>query len=167
MDGLLKIFYRETIHHARLLGAQPASLPLRSYLAPMSSGQLAQSSLAQLNSAQPRLALFSQKQPSLTQPNPVQPSSSPLPPPSFPLPCLPVTLHKLRAIPVALVMLIGLAMAYAYPPSRVWALIRAKQLCRVHIHPAALGSHGLVQTLGGRASDVASHRGSPRHRCCF
>lgn len=40
---------------------------------------------------------------------------------------LPMTLHKLRAIQVALVMLIGLAMAYAYPPSRVWALIRAKQ----------------------------------------
>lgn len=38
-----------------------------------------------------------------------------------------MTLHKLRAIQVALVMLIGLAMAYAYPPSRVWALIRAKQ----------------------------------------
>lgn len=46
-----------------------------------------------------------------------------LPPPSF----LPMTLHKLRAIQVALVMLIGLGMAYAYPPSRVWALIRAKQ----------------------------------------
>lgn len=46
-----------------------------------------------------------------------------LPPPSS----LPMTLHKLRAIQVALVMLIGLGMAYAYPPSRVWALIRAKQ----------------------------------------
>lgn len=44
-----------------------------------------------------------------------------------PPPSLPMTLHKLRAIQVALVMLIGLAMAYAYPPSRVWALIRAKQ----------------------------------------
>lgn len=38
-----------------------------------------------------------------------------------------MTLHKLQAIQVAVVMLIGLAMAYAYPPSRVWALIRAKQ----------------------------------------
>lgn len=38
-----------------------------------------------------------------------------------------MTLRKLRAIQVALVMLIGLGMAYAYPPSRVWALIRAKQ----------------------------------------
>lgn len=36
-----------------------------------------------------------------------------------PPPSLPMTLHKLRAIHVALVMLIGLAMAYAYPPSRV------------------------------------------------
>lgn len=44
-----------------------------------------------------------------------------------PPPSLPMTLHKLRAIQVAVVMLIGLAMAYAYPPSRVWALIRAKQ----------------------------------------
>lgn len=62
-----------------------------------------------------------------------------------------MTLLKLRAIPVALVMLIGLVMAYAYPPSRVWALIRAKQLRRVHILPAAHGSHGPEQTLGGRA----------------
>lgn len=46
---------------------------------------------------------------------------------SPPPPLLPVTLLKLPAIQVALVMLIGLAMAYAYPPSRVWALIRAKQ----------------------------------------
>lgn len=46
---------------------------------------------------------------------------------SPPPPSSPMTLHKLRAIQVALVMLIGLAMAYAYPPSRVWALIRAKQ----------------------------------------
>lgn len=44
-----------------------------------------------------------------------------------PPPSLPMTLHKLRAFQVALVMLIGLAMAYAYPPSCVWALIRAKQ----------------------------------------
>lgn len=36
-----------------------------------------------------------------------------------PPPSLPMTLHKLLAIHVALVMLIGLAMAYAYPPSRV------------------------------------------------
>lgn len=57
-------------------------------------------------------------------------SSSLSPFPLFPLSpsCpLPMTLHKLRAIQVALVMLIGLAMAYVYPASRVWALIRGKQ----------------------------------------
>lgn len=62
-----------------------------------------------------------------SSPHPLSPNSFSLftlPPPP---PSLPMTLHKLRAIQVALVMLIGLAVAYAYPPSRVWALIRAKQ----------------------------------------
>lgn len=49
-----------------------------------------------------------------------------------------MTLHKLLAIQVALVMLIGLAMAYAYPPSRVWALIRAKQS---PAHPSCSTAH--------------------------
>lgn len=68
-----------------------------------------------------------------------------------------MTLHKLRAIQVVLVMLIGLGMAYAYPPSRVWALIRAKQS---PAHPFPAAAHH-TSTNSHAACDVVFSPGPP------